>query len=59
MDRESIEELSQVVVLIKGGVDYLKVCDILSETYGFTVHQYMARQPGVYGDEVMIMRKDM
>lgn len=57
-DRESIEELSQVVVLVKGGVDCLEVCDILSETYGFTVEQYLQRQPGVYGDEVMIMRKD-
>lgn len=59
VDRESIEKLGQVVVLVKGGVDYGKVCDILTETYGFTVYQYMMREPGVYGDEVMIMRKDM
>lgn len=58
VDRESIEELDQVVVLVKGGVDPLKVCDILLETYGFTIHQYLQREPGVYGDEVMIMRKD-
>lgn len=59
VDRESIEELDQVVVLVKGGVDSLKVCDILLETYGLTVHQYLQREPGVYGDEVMIMRKDI
>lgn len=58
-DRESIEELSQVVVVVKRGVDDRKVYDILSETYGFAVYQYMMRQPGVYGDEVTIMRKDM
>lgn len=59
VDRESIEELKQVVVLVKGGVDAQKVRDILSETYGLTVSQYMMREPGVYGDEVMMMRKDM
>lgn len=58
VDRESIEELSRVVVLVKGGVDYRKAFDILTETYGFTVDQYMMREPGVYGDNVMFMRKD-
>lgn len=59
VDRESIAELSQVVVVVKEEVDALKVCGILSETYGLTVYQYLQREPGVYGDEVMIMRKDM
>lgn len=59
VDRESIAELDQVVVLVKGGVDPLKVCDFLLETYGLTVHQYLQREPGVYGDEVFIMRKDI
>ncbi|MCM1541482.1 MAG: hypothetical protein NC121_09480 [Blautia sp.] len=56
-DRESIAELDEVVLLVKGGVDEMEVLTILSEEYGFSMAEMMMRNPGVYGDEILVMRK--
>ncbi|MCM1304042.1 MAG: hypothetical protein NC305_08685 [Lachnospiraceae bacterium] len=58
-DRESIAELDEVVLLVKGGVDVREVLSILGEEYGFYGGEMMMRDPGVYGDEILVMRKDV
>ncbi len=57
-DRESIEELKQVAVLVKAGVDERKVLDILTGSYGFELESGTEYHPSAYGDRLYIMRKD-
>jgi len=57
-DRESIEELGQVAVLVKAGVDEKKVLDILTGSYGFELESETEYCPSAYGDRLFIMRKD-
>ncbi len=58
-ERESIESLEDVVVLIKGDVDDKRVLAIMEESYGFQAVQdigFIKEKP--YGDTVILMRKD-
>ncbi len=57
-DRAGIEELSRVAVLVKGGVDDLKVLELLWEDYGLELEQETEYQPSAYGDRLYILRKD-
>lgn len=58
-DRGSIGELSQAAVLVKSGVDELKVLDILTGSYGFELEREIEYQPSAYGDRLFILRKDV
>lgn len=57
-DRESIEELDRMVVLIKSGVEERKALEILTESYGFEMELETWYEPSAYGDKIYIMRKD-
>ena len=54
-DRDSIEELEQIAVLVKAGVDELEVLEILSQSYGFVPESETEYQPSAYGDRLYIM----
>ena len=58
MDKESIAGLDRVVVLVKSGIDYRQVMDILKREYGFVPEdsEWVDKEP--YGDTVCLMRKD-
>jgi len=58
-DRQSIEELDRVAVLIKREADPLKVLELLTDSYGFEVEGMGWRAQGVHGDELFILRKDV
>jgi len=57
-ERGSIEELCQVAVLVKAGVDELEVLHILTESYGFEPVRETEYHPSAYGDKLFILRKD-
>lgn len=54
-DRQSIEELDRVAVVVKRGVDALEVLDILMNSYGFRLEEQPVFQPSAYGDEVYFL----
>lgn len=56
-DRASIEELDQVVVLVKGGVDEWEVMEVMSRVYGFGGGQLAMRELGVHGDWIILSYK--
>ena len=58
-ERGSIEELSQVAVLVKAGVDEREVLHVLTESYGFELAHETEYQPSAYGDKLYILRKDI
>lgn len=57
-EKDSIENLKQVVVLIKSNVDELKVLEILTENYGFKPEHEVWYEPSAYGDVIYILGKD-
>lgn len=58
-DRESIEELDKVAVLIKcQEVELSQVLEIMEKTYGFSVDHWGWRGRGVHGDVLCLMRRD-
>lgn len=58
-DRDSIEELGRVAVLVKSGVDELRVLEILTGSYGFELEHETEYQPNAYGDRLFLLRKDV
>ncbi len=58
VDRKSIEEKEEIVVLIKAGVDAGQVLDWLTEEYGFLLAdgEWLCESP--YQDTLCVMRKD-
>ena len=56
-DQESIREPDNVAVLVKSGVDEVKVLEVLIEDYGFVLEQEVEFQPSVYGDRIFILGK--
>lgn len=59
-DRESIEALDKVAVLIKcDEVELSQVLEIMRETYGFSVDKWGWRERGVHGDVLCLMRRDV
>ena len=59
-DRESIEALDKVAVLIKcDEVELSQVLEIMRETYGFSVDRWGWRERGVHGDVLCLMRRDV
>lgn len=57
MDRESIEGQEKIVVLVKAGVDYMRVLEILSADYGFVLENGDWVEEGPYRDTICLMRK--
>lgn len=59
-DKASIDELEQVVVLLKQEVWANKEYDVLADLekeYGLTVAEILWRGPGVYGDQALLLTK--
>lgn len=56
-DQESIRESGNVAVLVKSGVDEVKVLEVLIEDYGFMLEQEVELQQSVYGDRIFILGK--
>lgn len=58
IDRESIAAEEEIAVLVKYGVDYSEVLEILSEEYGFELENGDWVSEGPYGDTICLMRKE-
>lgn len=60
-ETDSIRSLDEVAVLIKSSeeFDVGQVLEFLREQYGFVVEQIGWRGPGVHGDDLFFMRKDV
>lgn len=46
-----------MAVLVKSGVDEVKVLEVLIEDYGFMLEQEVELQQSVYGDRIFILGK--
>ncbi len=57
-DTESIEELGQFVLLIKGSVQADEVLKFFGERYGFVPAEQALSADSVHGDVIYVMRKD-
>ena len=57
-EQDSINELGQIVVLVKPNVDELRVLEILTENYGFDLEREVWFEPDAHGDEIFILGKD-
>lgn len=59
-DKASIDELEQVVVLLKEEVWTNKEYDVLADLekeYGLTIEKILFRGPGAYGDQALLLTK--
>lgn len=56
-DMESINELTQVVVLVKSNVEDTEVLEFLTEN-GFVLKQETWYQPSAYGDSIYLMERE-
>ena len=52
-DKDSVTELSEVVVLVKYGADFEEVRGIMEENYGFLLDQFLIRE-SVHGDTIAL-----
>lgn len=57
-DKKSIADEENLVVLIKYGVDYSKVLEILAKDYGFELENGDWLSEGPYEDTICLMRKE-
>lgn len=56
-DRESLEALDQVVLLLKKDVDAGRTLDFLEESYGLSQQAVLWRGPGAHGDTAFLLQK--
>lgn len=56
-EKESIRESGNMAVLVKSGVDEIRVLEILIEDYGFSLEQEVEFDSGAYGDRIFILGK--
>lgn len=49
-DKESVDSLEKVVLLVKPGVDWEETARVMEEVYGFTFEKWLWRGNGVHGD---------
>ena len=55
-ETESIEELEEVVLLIKQNVDTLQICDLMSQKYGLVLKEELLEN-SVYGDRICLFER--
>ncbi len=54
-DMDSVTSLTQVVLLVKGGVDAEQICDVFESQYGFQKSKVLSENRAPYGDALILL----
>ena len=57
IEQDSIASLEQAVLLLKDGLDRDRICDIFEVTYGLYPEEVLMDTGGVYGDQILLLRR--